>query len=1167
MHRTARSVLTEVCRFLLAGLLIAACFAAGARAQEVKVGNNSGAPFSGWVRTKVDHRPPRDVGQVDGATYVLGRRTGLDTWAVDLRMQLAAGERRTIDLAAAAPAPRPAVALPSDLMAHFGGWITVGGVPLGPVAVAVDGAAVTAHLAGRIAPMFFVDVWARWYPDEPGLIAGEAVVTCSNGSIPDMGGTIAADMRLAWGDGLVSVAGAGWGGPLVPAGTSFADGQARAVPFAVGWTRHIAVGGAAENRAWAQLGAAAGLSVTAIGVDRLWPDGNPQNQPGFDAVEWSKALFPTALRHLHTWEPGVVGPNPNSGDTGAQEDQVFVRGEPFAAGGVGAEQVAYLGALELFSRPCHHLEADGRQADPADHPQAVFWSGRPHWHHGVSPDQLGKVGALPDTHGWSGPDREHWLYNTVAAAARMIESPALQHELEQQARIFLFGETTKPGWSTSGPDAARSVGWASILAVHLWRNLEDRALAERVLVRWQDRARNVYLPVLGAKPLDIWDVRVDDDRLGDGAMWMAWQQSIGSYGLWLAAREFNMPVIRDLALRAARRCLASNWIKQGSRYHGVGNIQFPPPPDSAYEGKVWPEPWFETTWDLPAIWVVLQEDPADQKARAVWAQAIADLGAGRRSWVPPGEIPPPPASVSIAEAFAGAAAATAVPAMMRAAAAPPAEQTLTMGECSLTIAGHLGAVQTPDGGWIVQVPDAGAAIVAYSGGPGGGGCVVNWPGNLNSDYGGPPPTSLQLTLPRPVVPEDAAIVASGAQTPGARGAYPYAFGGRSVCDQAMPVVFVRWPATAGVLRPPAFGAGWLARFFRSMPVAEDALHFERLPSVIDMDALPVDWSAWGAGKTSIDYALALTRPFCGEFFGGWSTDGFTPDQQWPGYGREVASVQSIASLWLCSTAPPAVKRALAIAEAQIGFDLVGAFADGRRMINGGGHAAGRKAPVIWFGHMLGVDLIADPTAVLGPVFQEDQAWFAAPAVQSAWFFEGWRNGWRFKPENEGPLMSGALLRQSPATWGDFEAAGHNTWGWAVNGYLEHSCGAQVGTALAMRLIGRTREWSAAADGMIAQFMAGPPAAARDALTAAGCRVVWGRDWHPGRGAGTQAAAWRVYVDGHTGASGGGAMARAEPSNEDTAVAAVRSLMLLPLLDEAIDIAESWSGRARTRGGR
>jgi len=480
----------------------------------------------------------------------------------------------------------------------------------------------------------------------------------------------------------------------------------------------------------------------------------------------------------------------------------------------------------------------------------------------------------------------------------------------------------------------------------------------------------------------------------------------------------------------------------------------------------------------------------------------------------PTVVPPPVVALApddLAAVFSALAAANPAPVSFRAmAAAPPAEQALTMGECSLTVAGHLGAWQDAGGGWTVQVPDHGARIVAYSGGAGGGGCVLNWPGNLASDYGGLPPTSLQVTLPRPVVPEDAAIVASGAQTPGARGAYPYAFGGRSVCDQAMPVVFVRWPVGPGILRPPAIGAGWLARFFRSTPVDEDALHFERLPSVIDMNALPVDWSAWGAGKTSIDYATALVRPFCGEFFGGWSTDSYTPDQQWPGYGREVASVQSIAGLWLCSTASAEAKRALAVAEAQLGFDLLGAFADGRRMINGGGHAAGRKAPIVWLGHMLGIDLIADPSSVLGPVFQEDQAWFDG-GDGGAWWF-GWRNGWRFKPENEGPLMSGALLRQAPTTWGDFDAAGHNSWGWAVNGYLEHSCGAQVGTALSMRLIGRTREWSAAADGMIAQFMDGPPAAARDALTAAGCRVVWGRDWHPGRGAGTQAAAWRLHAE-------------------------------------------------------
>jgi hypothetical protein len=484
--------------------------------------------------------------------------------------------------------------------------------------------------------MLHVDAWLRWYPDQPGLVVGEAVVTASNGSIPDWRVTVpAAGMQLGWGDALVHVAGAGTGAPIVPGTTRFADGQARAVPFVLFWPRHLAT-----TNDWLQVMAAAERSTCATGIERLWPQGNPSYPASFDAAAWTASLYAEALRRLHTWEAGVIGPNPNSGDTGTQWDQVYVGGEYAMPGGTGAEQIAYLSALKLTARPCHHLEADGRQADPVDHPQCVFWSGRPHWHPVVSPDQLGKTQGITiaDTNGWMGPDREHWLYNTVAAAARLTGSPALQWELEQQARLFLFGETVTPGVSTSGADAARSIGWAGILVVHLWRNLEDRGLAKRVADRWVERVTDIYVPALGNRPFDVWDVRQSDPRLGPGLWWMAWQQSIGSYGLDLACEVLGVPAGRQLALQGARACLTYNWILQGTRYHGVGNVVFPPPPARHYARHVWPQPWFETTWDLPALAVVLRHEPDNEKARAVWKQALGDLGEGRRAWVPPGIV-------------------------------------------------------------------------------------------------------------------------------------------------------------------------------------------------------------------------------------------------------------------------------------------------------------------------------------------------------------------------------------------------------------------------------------------------------------------------------------------------------------------------------------------------
>lgn len=634
-------------------LVVAACATTSAFAQQVRVANNHHAPFRGWVRAIVDEQPPHDVCRLpDGTLCIVAGQRSPDRWAVDLRLSLAARERRVVDLAGAVAAERPVMALPGDLLEHFAGWPDVGGVPFEPRAIDLDGAAIAVHWFARPRPMLAVHLWTRWYPDQPGLVTGEVAVVASNAGIPDTNATVEQPLRLSWGDGAVYVCGGagiidGLLAPIVPAGTSFADGQARGMPIAIAWPRHLHQSG---EEAFRQFESAIGLRVSAIGVRELWPHGNPQLPAGFDAVAWTKAHFGPALARLHTWDAAPLGPAPNSSVTGAQEDQTFVRGEMMLPGGEGAEQVAYLVALHTMARPCHHLEASGRQCDPVDHPQCVFWTGRPHYHRGVSPDRLGKpirpdgsawFPTIDECHGWNGPDREHWLINTTAAAARVIDSPALQFELQQQARIFLFQETTQPGWSTSSPDAARSVGWAGIVAVHLWRGLDDRDLAERVRQRWIDRARLVYLPELGAKPYDVWDVR-RDDRIGSGERWMAWQQSIGSYGLYLAAREFDVPEAKAMAVRAAKRCVASNWAKDGSRWLGVVNPPFPPPevPELPPEGT--PQ-WYVTTWDLPALWVTLREDPAHAKARACWNQAMADLGAGlSRSWVPPGAVPPAP---------------------------------------------------------------------------------------------------------------------------------------------------------------------------------------------------------------------------------------------------------------------------------------------------------------------------------------------------------------------------------------------------------------------------------------------------------------------------------------------------------------------------------------------
>lgn len=597
-------------------------------AQVVKVANHSPMAFNGWKRCTVDRKPPVLSGSVAGASFVVGRRVGLDTWAVDLRLSLEPFESRAFDLATATATAMPAVNLPADPIGFFGGWVSVLGSPLLLDQLAADGAAVTAHAHARVTSMLHVDLWATWYPDEPGLITGEAVVCCSNGSLVAMGGDVGPEgLRLTWGDGLVHVVGAGWGAPLVPPLTNFGDGQARAVPFVIVWPRLFQT-----ISHWTQGMAAVNLSMCAVGISKLWPSGNPVYPIAFNATSWTTQRFGASLERLHSWEAPVVGPTPNSGVTGGQEDEVFVRGEALLPGGVGAEVVAYLNALKLAGRPCHHLEADGRPADPDLHPDCVFWSGRPHYHPAVSPDKLGKPRSLTieEAHGWNGPDREHWLYNTVYAANRLVDSKALQWILAQQARVYLFSETVKPGWSTSGTDAARSVGWACILAMQLHYGMEDRVLEQRMLTRFQDRCRLIYLPLHGSAPNDITDIRIDDARLGPGAWWMPWQQGVEAAGLDLAGEALQMPAVRALGVRLAQRVLQDAWVKVGNRWMSKAQAAVDGSAGTVNES-------FNYFGNGLAPAVVLRNNPTDERALAIWTQLRSEAtDTGEASWLIPG---------------------------------------------------------------------------------------------------------------------------------------------------------------------------------------------------------------------------------------------------------------------------------------------------------------------------------------------------------------------------------------------------------------------------------------------------------------------------------------------------------------------------------------------------
>lgn len=419
-------------------------------------------------------------------------------------------------------------------------------------------------------------------------------------------------------------------------------------------------------------------------------------------------------------------------------------------------------------------------------------------------------------------------------------------------------------------------------------------------------------------------------------------------------------------------------------------------------------------------------------------------------------------------------------------------QTLTTSLLSVAIDGHFAAAQTRDGGWLVTVPPEGAYVTSFQSSAGlSDACLNVRGGNMLS----PPP---EIRLPQPVRPGDALVVLARGS---GRGDY-WSPPGSSRNVEAMPVVFVPYAAGPGLLRPPAIGDGYAPRLYRQAPIPESAIRLGRLPRIVDVDRLGVDWSAWGAGKPDIPYLTKLLGRFCGELWSGWGTADKTPDRQHPGYGSYLAAVVSQAMVQLCSTASDEAKLPLALAVAQWGIDLVGAFADSRRHDLGGGHCAGRLPLVIMAGHLLGIEEMANARFLVPGTFQEDLAY-----VRGEWWFPGWDARWRFQL---GGISDGSLCVSPPSTWGDPNSPTHSTWAWCFK-YITQVVGAQVGTALAMQLMGREDAIGRPMVRMVQQFMQGPPADARAQLVDAGLSIPWGTDYSLDRGAGFCAAAWRRYA--------------------------------------------------------
>lgn len=614
---------------------------------KIQTENISPSRYRGWIRTNTDSPPAQPTGKtVAGRDYVQGRKTGRNTWALDIREDIAPNWRSDHLIEGPhIPSDWQLQPLPGNPIQWFGGVVKVGGNEMEWVSMQPDAAGYTIHLRKRIGRLALVELFTTWYPDQPGWAPGEVLITASNPGIADLEQTIEG-LRLDFGNALTIVPGMVTGtNSIVPAGTRFADGQARAFPVLFVWLQHIKT-----MQDWASISAFASLGVTAKAIDKLLWQGNPRLPASFNPHSFG-ALLPEAIRRLHTFEAGVIGPNSTSGDAGQQYDTVFPCGE-------GVPMVIYLSALKMANRPCHHLEINGDQHYSAPFESGklpIMHDGRPHSGLWGLVDRRGKPHpiAAVDATNWWGPDVEHSFWNTGFAGLRIFGSKAMQQLASMQARLYPKQWTVTPGWSTSQVFATRAFAWECQRVVQLCENLEDQSLAANVLAHFYKRWNLIAKPAWWNKPQDILDIRVDDPRLGLGPWWLPWQQACAAYFLDLAGEYAGIPEARQLARRAATRVLDSCWrqapngrwesapaspVVAAGLDEAVVEHDFTlarafvheqtgmpvDPGDSFAAPAVQFDEIFNYYGMSLAVAVKLKEDPNDAKARAIWNQLISE---------------------------------------------------------------------------------------------------------------------------------------------------------------------------------------------------------------------------------------------------------------------------------------------------------------------------------------------------------------------------------------------------------------------------------------------------------------------------------------------------------------------------------------------------------------
>lgn len=547
--------------------------------QQVVVRNHSGDKVSGWVRATTPKKSltgETGVCPKTGFKWVAGRDVGVDLRVVDiLTDNLSVGD--TIVELSKPEATQVNWELPVNSLPVINGKV------MSAFAIQADGAAVTAEFRARIGDFIYF-LYARHSGGERWIL-GELLVLNSNQNSTSMVSTFE-KVQLTWGDMLVTIHGE-------PEDRNLCDGQARAMIVGA-----IELDGMTMQEAH---------SYKALFEQTIWARGQDVRWQGqTSSEEWTRYVesqWTKAWDGMSNWDAAPAAPSPRSGDTGKQGDQMLQ---------LGCDQtpVGYFTNVKIHAlRPANFCENNGEPYSKERHPNCWLWDGRPHF--GLSSDRLGKERPLhgSETHGYQGPDSQHWLIQGLVAAYRQTASPMAQRLLRNHAALYLGTRTSTPGWSTSVVHAARETGYEGINAVHLWRNIEDRKVAHDVRQRYTEWANNILIPYM--KDRDVLFIFDSDPRLGSGQWCIAWQESLGSWGTLVAYNEFQIEGLQHVATRVAENVVQNGWLLEGGQWKTRAQFALDDPARQRADQSF-------NDFGMPmAVDVLRQRWPNHQKSRAI----------------------------------------------------------------------------------------------------------------------------------------------------------------------------------------------------------------------------------------------------------------------------------------------------------------------------------------------------------------------------------------------------------------------------------------------------------------------------------------------------------------------------------------------------------------------